>query len=204
MGAGPLHHLAVMWQVAQAGDCCLYRATAACFRAFILQVMLGDRIAQHMRVFAGDCVPKKKPSPDIYNLAAQVGCAVVWYAVLQCASLCCALRKPFPRYLQPGGTAVCVGSRWPWCTGCPVCVKLLREGKCFAMEPYSPTLKCCTCHLTTPSLGAPPAASQELGVNPARCVVIEDSRIGLAAAKAAGMRCAPPSRLACLAVEGCT
>ena len=31
---------------------------------------------------------------------------------------------------------------------------------------------------------------QELGVDPARCVVIEDSRIGLAAAKAAGMRCA--------------
>jgi beta-phosphoglucomutase-like phosphatase (HAD superfamily) len=29
---------------------------------------------------------------------------------------------------------------------------------------------------------------QELGVDPKRCVVIEDSRIGLAAAKAAGMR----------------
>lgn len=29
---------------------------------------------------------------------------------------------------------------------------------------------------------------QELGVEPARCVVVEDSRIGLAAAKAAGMR----------------
>lgn len=43
------------------------------------QVMLGDRIAQHMRVFAGDCVPKKKPAPDIYNLAAQVG--------LQCGTL---------------------------------------------------------------------------------------------------------------------
>lgn len=25
-----------------------------------------------MRVFAGDCVPQKKPAPDIYNLAAQV------------------------------------------------------------------------------------------------------------------------------------
>lgn len=31
-------------------------------------------------------------------------------------------------------------------------------------------------------------AAQELGVDPARCVVIEDSRIGLAAGKAAGMR----------------
>jgi HAD superfamily hydrolase (TIGR01509 family) len=61
--------------------------------------MLGERIAARMRVFAGDCVPRKKPAPDIYNLAAR-----------------------------------------------------------------------------------------ELGVEPARCVVIEDSRIGLAAAKAAGMR----------------
>lgn len=36
---------------------------------------------------------------------------------------------------------------------------------------------------------SPHIQSQELDVNPARCVVIEDSRIGLAAAKAAGMRC---------------
>ena len=61
--------------------------------------MLGDRIASCMKVYAGDCVPKKKPSPDIYLLAAS-----------------------------------------------------------------------------------------ELNVDPARCVVIEDSRIGLAAGKAAGMR----------------
>ncbi|PSC75122.1 haloacid dehalogenase-like hydrolase domain-containing protein isoform A [Micractinium conductrix] len=66
----------------------------------IVKVLLGDRIASHMPVYAGDCVPKKKPAPDIYDLAAK-----------------------------------------------------------------------------------------ELDVNPARCVVIEDSRIGLAAAKAAGMRC---------------
>ena len=31
-------------------------------------------------------------------------------------------------------------------------------------------------------------AAAQLGVAPARCVVVEDSRIGLAAAKAAGMR----------------
>lgn len=65
----------------------------------IVKVMLGERIAQHMRVFAGDIVAKKKPAPDVYLLAAE-----------------------------------------------------------------------------------------ELGVDPARCVVIEDSRIGLAAGKAAGMR----------------
>ena len=65
----------------------------------IVRVMLGERIASHMRVFAGDMVPKKKPAPDIYLMAAK-----------------------------------------------------------------------------------------EYGVDPARCVVIEDSRIGLAAGKAAGMR----------------
>ncbi|CAI6009650.1 unnamed protein product [Closterium sp. NIES-65] len=66
----------------------------------IVRVMLGEERAQHMRIFAGDVVPKKKPDPAIYNLAA-----------------------------------------------------------------------------TT------------LSLNPARCVVIEDSHIGLTAAKAAGMTC---------------
>ena len=56
--------------------------------------------ADRMPVFAGDVVPKKKPSPDIYNLAAET-----------------------------------------------------------------------------------------LGVDPARCVVVEDTHIGCSAAKAAGMRC---------------
>ena len=65
----------------------------------IVRVMLGDKIAEHMKVYAGDVVPKKKPAPDIYLLAAK-----------------------------------------------------------------------------------------ELDVDPARCVVIEDSKIGLAAGKAAGMR----------------
>ncbi|CAI5462139.1 unnamed protein product [Closterium sp. Yama58-4] len=66
----------------------------------IVRVMLGEERARHMRIFAGDVVPKKKPDPAIYNLAA-----------------------------------------------------------------------------TT------------LNLNPARCVVIEDSHIGLTAAKAAGMTC---------------
>ncbi|GLC45128.1 hypothetical protein PLESTM_001691400 [Pleodorina starrii] len=66
----------------------------------IVRVMLGPQVAAVMRVFAGDVVPKKKPDPAIYLLAAR-----------------------------------------------------------------------------------------ELGVNPARCVVVEDSRIGLRAAKAAGMTC---------------
>ena len=66
----------------------------------IVRVGLGPQVAAEMRVFAGDVVPRKKPDPAIYLLAAQ-----------------------------------------------------------------------------------------ELGVEPARCVVIEDSHIGLRAAKAAGMRC---------------
>ena len=66
----------------------------------IVRKMLGPEVARVMRVFAGDVVPRKKPDPAIYLLAAQ-----------------------------------------------------------------------------------------ELGVEPARCVVIEDSNIGVRAAKAAGMRC---------------
>lgn len=37
----------------------------------IVRVMLGEEVASRMRVFAGDIVPKKKPAPDIYNLAAK-------------------------------------------------------------------------------------------------------------------------------------
>ncbi len=66
----------------------------------IVRVGLGADVAKIMRVFAGDVVPKKKPDPAIYLLAAK-----------------------------------------------------------------------------------------ELGVEPGRCVVVEDSHIGLRAAKAAGMRC---------------
>lgn len=66
----------------------------------IVRVMLGDKVAEHMRVFAGDVVPRKKPDPAIYTLAAS-----------------------------------------------------------------------------------------ELGVDPARCVVVEDSHIGVRAARSAGMRC---------------
>lgn len=66
----------------------------------IVRVMLGPEVAEKMRVYAGDIVPKKKPNPAIYLLAAK-----------------------------------------------------------------------------------------ELGVDPARCCVVEDSRIGMQAAKAAGMTC---------------
>lgn len=37
----------------------------------IVRVLLGPEVEAKMRVFAGDVVKAKKPSPDIYNLAAQ-------------------------------------------------------------------------------------------------------------------------------------
>jgi beta-phosphoglucomutase-like phosphatase (HAD superfamily) len=37
----------------------------------IVRVMLGVKVASIMRVFAGDVVPKKKPDPAIYLLAAK-------------------------------------------------------------------------------------------------------------------------------------
>ncbi len=36
----------------------------------IVRVLLGSEVEAKMPVFAGDIVQKKKPSPDIYNLAA--------------------------------------------------------------------------------------------------------------------------------------
>lgn len=33
--------------------------------------LLGDELASQIRIFAGDVVPKKKPDPAIYNLAAE-------------------------------------------------------------------------------------------------------------------------------------
>uniref|UniRef100_A0A7N0UTI3 Uncharacterized protein n=1 Tax=Kalanchoe fedtschenkoi TaxID=63787 RepID=A0A7N0UTI3_KALFE len=66
----------------------------------IVSFLLGPERAEHIKIFAGDVVPRKKPDPAIYNLAAET-----------------------------------------------------------------------------------------LGVSPSSCVVIEDSAIGLAAAKAAGMTC---------------
>lgn len=37
----------------------------------IVRVLLGPEVEAKMRVFAGDVVKAKKPSPDIYNLAAE-------------------------------------------------------------------------------------------------------------------------------------
>lgn len=36
----------------------------------IRDVLLGPEVAAAVRVFAGDCVPRKKPDPAIYLLAA--------------------------------------------------------------------------------------------------------------------------------------
>jgi HAD superfamily hydrolase (TIGR01509 family) len=35
----------------------------------LVQTLLGPERAQHISIFAGDMVPRKKPAPDIYNLA---------------------------------------------------------------------------------------------------------------------------------------
>ena len=37
----------------------------------IVRVMLGEDVSKVMRVFAGDVVPRKKPDPAIYLLAAK-------------------------------------------------------------------------------------------------------------------------------------
>ena len=37
----------------------------------LVLTLMGKERAKKFQIFAGDCVPKKKPSPDIYNLAAK-------------------------------------------------------------------------------------------------------------------------------------
>merc|ERR1712146_436452 len=37
----------------------------------LVLTLMGKERADKFQIFAGDCVPKKKPSPDIYNLAAK-------------------------------------------------------------------------------------------------------------------------------------
>ncbi|CAI5992365.1 unnamed protein product [Closterium sp. NIES-65] len=91
----------------------------------IVRVMLGEERAQHMRIFAGDVVPKKKPDPGE--------------------------ERGFSMHMR-----------------------------IFARD-------------VVPKKKPDPAiynlAATTLSLNPARCVVIEDSHIGLTAAKAAGMTC---------------
>lgn len=96
----------------------------------IVRLLLGPEVAAKMRVFAGDVVPKKKPDPAIYLLAAEeLGVSL------------------------PGNP--CDPSRH-------CCNALLCAG--WALARVSKNGACC------------------------RCVVVEDSKIGLQAAKAAGMR----------------
>jgi hypothetical protein len=55
----------------------------------IVRVMLGDKVASIMRVFAGDVVPKKKPDPAIYLLAAkELGVNPARYICMMHSSLC--------------------------------------------------------------------------------------------------------------------
>ena len=40
-------------------------------RTFCLCQLLGKELASKIKIYAGDVVPKKKPDPAIYNLAAE-------------------------------------------------------------------------------------------------------------------------------------
>ena len=40
-------------------------------RSLVMMQLLGEDLAKSIKIFAGDVVPKKKPDPAIYNLAAE-------------------------------------------------------------------------------------------------------------------------------------
>jgi beta-phosphoglucomutase-like phosphatase (HAD superfamily) len=53
---------------------CVYVCVCVCVCLCVYQVqkivnMMGGEVASKIRIFAGDCVQKKKPAPDIYLLA---------------------------------------------------------------------------------------------------------------------------------------
>jgi len=51
----------------------------------IVDVMLDPKVASQIRVFAGDVVPRKKPDPAIYHLAAQeLGVEPTRYSIACC------------------------------------------------------------------------------------------------------------------------
>jgi len=122
----------------------------------IVENMLGEEIAKVMPVYAGDMVPRKKPDPAIYLMAAEklgvkpekyvgVPFHALPYMILSLPQR--TSRRHVPCELQhTSGKPMCLTFVIP----SPICPSHLRE---------------CS------------------------CVVIEDSHIGMCAAKAAGMRC---------------
>ena len=80
--------------------------------------------AAALQVFAGDVVPKKKPAPDVYLLAAKASalhCTVLWYAALRCTVLPFAmlgLARAVMGSAQAYGSVVWCGVVWcgvVWC-----------------------------------------------------------------------------------------
>jgi beta-phosphoglucomutase-like phosphatase (HAD superfamily) len=65
----------------------------------IVRVLLGAGVAGQMPVYAGDAVPKKKPSPDIYLLAArQMGAC---FTPIQLQKITCSLRAQLANMPRP-------------------------------------------------------------------------------------------------------
>jgi hypothetical protein len=154
----------------------------------IVRVMLGPQVAAQMRVFAGDIVPKKKPDPAIYLLAAQE----LGVDPARCAG---ALR--LPSWGCRAGAAGGPGG-WP-AHPAPLCVpQVLRGGgqrhrpqggqggghEVRAPAPAPCTLHHAPCtlllllhHPTPPPVTRPhtPAPSPPCAPAPRRCVVTKSS-----------------------------
>ena len=118
----------------------------------IVENMLGEDVAKVMPVYAGDMVPRKKPDPAIYLMAAEK----LGVKPEKCVV---ALPSPPPAAHDGSGRA---DTQPPRAARAPD-------------RPIDPRAR---------SLRPPPAPAQQRS-----CVVIEDSHIGMCAAKAAGMRC---------------
>ena len=155
----------------------------------IVRVLLGPEVAAKMRVYAGDVVPKKKPAPDIYLLAAkELGvdprmCAarfssvyilnciqidILFRIILFCFILSCIISFcMFVSYISGFIMSPACGEASWRLRGAAVSSDRTHQGAGQQSLSWR--------HGRTP-----PAR---------RCVVVEDSRIGQRAAHDAGMRC---------------
>lgn len=158
----------------------------------IVDVLLGSDVAKIMHVYAGDMVPKKKPDPAVYELAATAlgvdPARFVTAFLSHHESLYCAHQgpiaiseirvEPFANWKRP--VCRCMIAGHDFRIACD-----LIDVRRF-VTPYASRNAA-----IQPSSSSPSDAQSHTKavLQPCRCVAIEDSNIGLRSAKAAGMKC---------------
>ncbi len=170
----------------------------------IVRVMLGPEIAAKMRIFAGGWAAGPPGRPRTAAASTAWRCRGVHDDILQ---------DVLPHGASRALTHTAQPAEGPSRQHCTIPASKTAHFQCHqgtSLQLLTPAMPRPTPHTSThsPHLHPPPTplppgdvvpkkkpdpaiyllAAKELGVDPARCCVVEDSGIGLKAAKAAGMR----------------